>query len=148
MSGATISLTPIGLDRAIAKMQALTAFEVAELVDDASGILESSTKRRIGEEKTAPDGTPWPEWSDEYAATRGAHHSLLVNENNLLESVQSFSTGNEAIIGSNLVYAARRHFGGEELGFADPARAFLGMSGRDADDINELVTGRLEDLMQ
>lgn len=148
MSGATISLTPVGLDQAIAKMQALTAFEVAELVDDAGGILESSTKRRIGEEKTAPDGTPWPEWSDEYAATREGHHSLLVDENDLLESVQSFSTGSDAIVGSNLVYAARRHFGGEELGFADPGRPYLGMSGRDELDINDLVIGRLGDLLQ
>ena len=147
MSGATISLTTPGLDDAIIKLQAFTAFEMAELVDDVGAILESSTKARF-ESKTAPDGTPWPEWSEEYAATRKDHHSLLVNENDLLESIQSYSTGDEVIVGSNLVYAARRHFGGEELGHADPARPYLGMSDQDARDINALVTGRLEELVQ
>ena len=143
----SIKLTSQGLDAAIAKMQALAGFELAELVDDAGAVLESSTKRRINDEKSSPDGDAWAEWSGEYAETRHSGHSLLVGENDLLESVQNYSAGSDVIVGSNLVYAARRHFGGEELGFNDPARPFLGVSGRDASDIEHLVTGRLEEVL-
>ncbi|MFA0026812.1 phage morphogenesis protein, partial [Vibrio sp. 10N.261.49.A5] len=34
-----------------------------ELLDSLGGIVESQTRRRIADEKTAPDGSPWPGWS-------------------------------------------------------------------------------------
>lgn len=148
MAGVTTSLTTIGLDAAITKLSKLASFEMAQLAADAGGILESSTKGRF-ETKSAPDDEAWAPWSEAYAATRNSgKHSLLVGDNDLLESVQSYSTGSEAIVGSNLVYAAIQNFGGEEVGRAIPARPFLGLSDDDVADLRDLVTVQIGGLMQ
>lgn len=148
MAGVSFTVTDIGLDDAIMRLSKLQSFDMAELTDAASGLLESSVKHRIGEEKTAPDGTPWADWSQDYAETRGSQHSLLVGENNLLESVQSYATGTEAIVGTNLVYGAIHNFGGAEVGKNIPKRQFLGLSDIDVQDLHELVTGSLEEVFQ
>ncbi len=148
MAGAVLTVQTPGLDQAITKASNLRSFEMATLIDVSGAVIESSVKRRLNDEKTAPDGTPWPEWSEEYAATRGSEHSLLVDSNALLESVQSFSSGTEAIVGSNLVYAARRQFGGEELGYDDPARPFLGLSDLDEADLLDISADFLGGLLQ
>lgn len=147
MVGITTTLTAAGFDEAISKLGMLASFDMAELSADAGAILESSTKRRF-EIKRGPDGSAWADWSPEYAATRGDHHSLLVGENDLLTSIQSYATGTEAIVGSNLIYAAIQNLGGEEVGKNIPAREFLGVSDEDIIDLRHLVTGRLEDMLQ
>ncbi|MBT2131222.1 phage virion morphogenesis protein [Aliiroseovarius lamellibrachiae] len=147
MSGAILSLTTPGLDEAIKRLSVLPGFEMAELADDAAAILESSTRARF-ETKEAPDGTPWADWSDDYAATRGSNHSLLINEGEMRDSIASYATGDEAAVGSNLVYFAHQHFGGEEIDSGIPARPVLGMSDQDEQDIYDLATGRLEELLQ
>lgn len=148
MSGVTLSLTTPDLDQAIARLKGIAGFEMAELVDDAGAILESSTRARF-ETKVAPDGTDWAPWSEAYDETRNhGVHSLLVEEGDLLDSIASYSTGDEVMIGSNLVYAAHHQLGGEEIGTGIPARPYLGMSDEDELDLRDLVTGRLEDLLQ
>ncbi|MCW8843603.1 MAG: phage virion morphogenesis protein, partial [Rhodobacteraceae bacterium] len=80
--------------------------------------------------------------------TREDWHSLLVEEGGLRDSIASYSSGTEVEVGSNLIYAAHQHFGGDETGSGIPARPFLGISDQDESDLRELVTGRLEDLLQ
>jgi phage virion morphogenesis protein len=149
MSGVAFTLTTPGLDEAIAKLRGLVGFDMAELADNAGALIESGTRRRLQHEKSAPDGTPWEAWSEAYDETRNHDkHSLLVGEGDLLDSVQSYSTGDQAIVGSNLVYAAIQNLGGEEVGRDIPQREFLGLSAQDALDLNDLVTGTWEDLLQ
>lgn len=148
MSGVTASLTTLGLDHAIAQLSQLSGFEMAELTDDAGAILESSTRGRF-DTKTAPDGADWVDWSERYDETRShGTHSLLVEEGGLRDSIASYSTGSEVHVGSNLIYAAHHHFGGDEIGSGVPARPYLGVSDEDEIDLQDLVTGQLEDLMQ
>lgn len=147
MAGVTATLTTPGLDAAIKRLSRLDGFQAAELLDDAGAILESSTRRRF-ETKIAPDGAPWADWSDAYAGTREDHHSLLVSQGDMLDSIASYASGGEVHVGSNLIYAAHHHFGGDEIGSGIPARPYLGVSDEDERDLADLVTGRLEELLQ
>jgi phage virion morphogenesis protein len=148
MTGVTASLTTLGLDDAIRTLGTLAGFDMAQLADEAGALLESSTRRRF-ETKIAPDGEAWVPWSEAYDDTRDhSRHSLLVSEGDLLDSVQSYSTGTAAHVGSNLVYAAHHHFGGDEIGSGLPARPYLGVSAEDELDLSDLVTGRLQELLQ
>ncbi|MDF2186150.1 phage virion morphogenesis protein [Grimontia hollisae] len=67
---------------------------------------ETQTHRRIRDEKTAPDGTPWESWSDAYAKTRHGNHALLMGEGELDDSIQYLVKGNKVYVGSPLIYAA------------------------------------------
>lgn len=147
MAGVTASLTTEGLDAAIKRLSRLEGFQMAELTDAAGAILESSTRGRF-DTKIAPDGAAWVPWSEAYDDTREDRHSLLVEEGDLRDSIASYSTGGEVHVGSNLIYAAHHHFGGDEIGSGIPARPYLGISDDDEIDLADLVTGKLEELLQ
>lgn len=119
---------------------ALIAYEVGMLIED-------QTKLRVADEKTAPDGGAWPAWSEAYAETRKPHHSLLVDSGNpgLLESIQNYTTGMAAVVGTNLIYGAIHQFGSEDGSL--PAREYLGLSADNRTAIEDLVVGRVEDLL-
>lgn len=146
MSGIAASLTTMGLEEAIAKLGRVAGFDMAELADDAGAILESSSRGRF-DTKEAPDGSDWPAWSEAYDDTREDHHSLLVNEGDLRDSIASYASASEVEIGANLVYAAHQHFGGEETGSNIAPRPYLGVSSEDEIDLRDLVTGKLEGAM-
>lgn len=77
----------------------------AELLDTLGAVVESQTRRRIADEKTAPDGSPWPDWSDDYAKSRHGNQSMLQGEGDLLDSIQYIVQKNQVRIGSPLAYA-------------------------------------------
>jgi len=124
-----------------------------ELMENIAALVESQTRRRIQEEKTSPDGEPWPEWSEDYAESKHgadrAHwdiiphgtaspqggHSYLQLDGGLLDSITSEATADEAIVGSNLVYAAAQHFGGDGI----RPRPYLGLSSDNEAEIVELI---------
>lgn len=136
---AGVTLTPDGLDAALNQARAgIGVFGHAELFDGIGALLESSTRERF-ETKTGPDGQAWPEWSEEYALDREAHHSLLVGEGDFQDSNQFYAGANEVGVGSNLVYAAIHQMGGEEVGMNIPARPYLGLSDEDRSAISALI---------
>lgn len=110
-----------------------------DLLEQLAGVAESQTRRRISDEQETPDGEPWQAWSANYAATRHGGQALLQGDGNLVDSITSEIEGDEALIGSNLVYAAIHQFGGTPdmaPGPAGiPARAYLGFS---RDNLNEI----------
>jgi len=78
----------------------------AELLDTIGAVAESQTRRRITDEKTAPDGSPWASWSDAYAATRHGNQSLLQSsQTGLLDSIEHQVERGKVRIGSALAYA-------------------------------------------
>lgn len=77
----------------------------AELLDAMGAIVESQTRRRIADEKTAPDGSPWPDWSPQYAKTRHGNQSLLQGGGDLLDSITYVVQRNQVRIGSPLPYS-------------------------------------------
>lgn len=77
----------------------------AELLGSIGAVVESQTRRRISDEKTAPDGTPWAPWSDAYAKTRHGGQSLLQGDGDLLDSIEYQVQRNSVRVGSPLAYA-------------------------------------------
>lgn len=148
MAGLTFALDVRGVPAVTGMLGRLSRLDMGELAFNIGALLESSTQRRIADEKTAPDGTPWEPWSEDYAATRSGRHSLLVYEGDLRDSIQNVSTADEAIVGTNLVYGAIHQFGGEEVGKSIPARPYLGLSDRDREDIDDLVIGELREIVR
>lgn len=132
----------------VSALMRLTNDELALIAYEIGALIEDQTKLRIADEKTAPDGSSWPAWSEAYAETRKPHHSLLVDQGNpgLLESIQNYTTGMQAVVGTNLVYGAIHQFGSEDGTL--PAREYLGLSADNRTAIEDLVVGRIEELLQ
>jgi phage virion morphogenesis protein len=91
--------------------------------------LVEQTRRRIQVEKTDPDGNPWEKWSTDYAATRGAAHSLLIDSGDLLKSIKASVTKDGVSVTSDRDYALAVH----------AERPFLGVSDSNSDEISELM---------
>ena len=113
------------------------------LLEQLAGVAESQTRKRINEEQQSPAGEPWQAWSADYAATRHGGQSLLQGEGELVDSITSEIEGDEALIGSNLVYAAIHQHGGTPdmaPGPAGiPAREYLGFSQDNLDEIEAVA---------
>ncbi|BCS94612.1 Mu phage tail completion protein GpG [Desulfoluna limicola] len=121
------------------RLDRLTHLALDDLLDNMGSEVENQTRRRISDEKTAPDGSDWPEWSERYAATREEHHSLLQGEGDLLDSMTYDVEGDAVVVGSPLVYAAIQHFGGEAVGKALPPHPYLGLSDENEEDLMALI---------
>lgn len=77
----------------------------ASLLESIGAVVESQTRRRISDEKTAPDGTPWAPWSAAYGKTRHGNQSLLQGDGDLLDSIEYQVQRNKVRVGSALAYA-------------------------------------------
>ncbi|ROH88630.1 phage virion morphogenesis protein [Stagnimonas aquatica] len=112
MSGALLELDISQLDMAQARLNRLADFDRLELLQGLAAMIESQTRERIEAGGPGPDGTPWPAWSDRYAATRAGGQSLLMDSGLLLGSITSSVDGDSMLIGSNRVYARIHQEGG------------------------------------
>ncbi|HBD18678.1 MAG TPA: phage virion morphogenesis protein [Arenimonas sp.] len=137
MAGAGIHIDLSGIKALERRLAALGGFDAGDLLDVIGAQVESQARRRISEEKQAPDGAAWPNWSEEYAATRHSGHSLLEGEGDLIGSLDHVVSGNEVEIGSNLIYAATHQFGDEERNIQ--ARPYLGLSAGDEAEIERTI---------
>lgn len=125
------------LDRLNRRLADFGRLDTRRLMHAVGAEVETQTRRRIADEKTAPDGTPWAPWSPGYADTRDAGDSLLQDEGHLLDSIHAFVylDGQGVEVGSNLVDAAIHQWGGEPVGSHIPARPYLGLSADNEADV-------------
>lgn len=150
MSGVGLQWQMPDLPALQARLARLQHMDMRELLDGIGHEVETQTKRRITEEKTAPDGKAWPAWSPRYAATRHAGNSLLVDEGHLRDSItHNVASGGRTVdIGSNLVYARIHQFGGEGAGKpALPARPYLGLSAANRQDVHAVASHWLDSFL-
>lgn len=135
-----------------ARIQALGNIDRSELLEGLAAEVESQTRRRLSEEKTAPDGTPWSAWTDDYAATRHGGHSLLESSGALIDSIESVVSDDSVEIGSNLIYAAIHNLGGTEDMAPAPAgipqREYLGFSDNNLADLQYVVDDFIDAAIQ
>ncbi|RAI38163.1 phage virion morphogenesis protein [Rhodoplanes elegans] len=147
-----------GLDQLNALTSRLSGAETEELMTEIGGILEASTRERISETKTSPDGAAW-------APNRAGTSILLESGRHLLDSIAFIAGADQVEVGSSWEYAhvhqdgatitpktARRlvfKVGGKTV-FARsvtiPARPFVGFSAEDREKVERLATdwlGRL-----
>jgi phage virion morphogenesis protein len=136
-----------GIERLALRIGKLASAQRGELLDAIGFEVENQTRRRIADEKRAPDGTPWPDWSPRYAQTRHGGHSMLQGEDDLLDSIQYLVRGDQVEVGSNLVYAAIHQFGGAEVGMPIPARPYLGLGPENDADLLAVVEDYLDQVL-
>ncbi|EGU37663.1 phage virion morphogenesis protein, partial [Vibrio scophthalmi] len=94
------------LNRLNRMMDNVAAIDTEQMMLKVSGLMESQTRNRIANEKTSPDGVPWPVWSQGYAKGREGGHALLEASGLLLDSLSNYATKTEAVTGSNRDYAS------------------------------------------
>ena len=154
MAGLSIEVESAGLRRLEARLALIADFSSAAgaqrpLLESAAAEVEGQTHRRIREGGPAPDGSPWPEWSEAYAATRHGGHGLLFGEGGLDDAIQALVDGDEAEVGTNLVYGAIHQFGGAEAGRPGlRPRAYLGLSAEGEADLDAIIDALLEGQIQ
>jgi len=137
---------PVGLDiqvdagsiqRLQERLRAIQHLPLHSLREDLAAEVVSQTQRRISDEKTDPDGNAWEGWSTGYAAKRRSGHSLLMNEGDLVSDIHYQVSASEAIVGSNLIYAATHQMGDDSRNIK--ARPFLGVSNDNETDLVRIL---------
>lgn len=119
------------------RVQSLSDYDREQLLDALGAEIESQIRRRITDEKTSPDGVPWPALTEDYAKRKAQKSGggLLEYSGAFLDSIQYQVVDDTVESGSNLVQAAHLNFGGEEIGTNMPAREYLGFSPENFDDL-------------
>lgn len=160
MSGVSVVADLSGLKLAEDFLARLAAFDESELLTAIGAMGESQTRRRIPDEKTAPDGTAWP-------ANKEGTSILMRTGGNLLGSVAYIVGASEVAWGASWEFAHIHQDGAKisaknakALRFLSgggtlyrksvtiPARPFVGMSEDNRQEIEELVTDVFGKLLQ
>lgn len=160
--GVSIAVDAASYEAAIARLRPFISFDPAPLMEQIAGLGASQTERRLTDEKTAPDGTPW-------APNRAGTPTLVETGQHLLRSVAFYASAEEAVWGASWEFAHVHQEGavitpryGQALKFwfvkgghtefvvaksvTIPARPFVGLSTENRVEIEDLVTdhfGRL-----
>lgn len=160
MSGICFTVDASDLQRVTKRLEPLFDFDGTELMTAIAALGESQTRRRIEEEKTAPDGTPW---KPNHAGTP----ILVATGQHLLSSLIWTSSTTDAEWGATWEYAHVHQDGmtivpktAEKLVFqmggrtvfakevTIPARPFVGLSDDNEQEIVELVTDHFGSMFQ
>lgn len=164
MSGVALVVDLIDLPAVEALVTRLERFDAADLLTDIAAIGEMQTRRRIEEEKTAPDGTVWK-------PNRAGTPILLRTGEHLRDSIASSATATSAEWGSSWEYAHVHEDGavirpryGQALKFwfvtdgatafvtakqvTIPRRPFVGLSAENGREIEAICTDHLGRLVR
>lgn len=111
----------------------------SSLLDAAGDLGERQTRKRIEREKRSPDGVAWAAWSPDYAATRGAGQSLLIDTGDLLRSITWSDSGMVVRrVGTPQDYAEFVHANRPFVGVSDDnLREFADLGERELRDVLE-----------
>lgn len=159
MSNVVLDVTTEGLDEAILKIEGIADAPRLELMEGISRLVQEQTRRRIEEEKTAPDGSAW---KPNIAGT-----SIMFQSGALSRSIDYVATETTSEVGSGLIYARIHNDGGvitpksaNALAFqignrlvmtgsvTMPQRQFLGLSADNERDIVEAAEDWVGRLLQ
>lgn len=147
-----------GFEAVEAALARLDPFQGEALLEGLARLLQEQTRRRLLEEKRAPDGNPW--------RPNRTSTPILYRSGALARSIDYAVSGRQIRVGSGLVYAGLHHQGGTivpkqarrlafrlggRLVFARrvvlPARPFLGISAGNAEDLLDAVARFLQRLL-
>lgn len=148
----SITMDVTGLEGILKTLRPIFDFEPTELMTAIAALGESQTRRRISEEKTAPDGTPWQPNSQ-------GTPILVETGQHLLYSVAWTASASEAewgaawehahvhqngmVIVPKQAKALAFQLGGKTVtakSVTIPARPFVGLSAENEQEILDLVT--------
>lgn len=158
-TGVSITVDLSEFDAQLARLGPVLDPDVAELTASIGALGESQTRRRITDEKTAPDGTPWQ-------PNRAGTSILHKSGRNLLDSVAFVSDNDSTEWGATWEFAHVHQDGAvieprtaKMLRFQGPAgpvfakkvtipaRPFVGLSDANRSEIEDLVTDFFGDLL-
>jgi phage virion morphogenesis protein len=157
MDGVRIEVTLQDFPLMMAAFAGLAAAssDMTPLMEEIAFYGENSTKYRISVSNMGPDGVPW---QPSLRVRRGGGHTLY-ESHRLNDSISSEATANQAMWGTNVIYARVHQEGatihakeggklrfelpGLGLMFRDevtiPARPFLGFSSEDQEEIASIA---------
>ena len=149
MAGVTLTQDTKGLEDLAERLNQLASADYDDLLEQIGSTVESQTRRRLSEEKEAPDGSPWEPLSNDWAARKSQRSSggMLEYQGHLLDSIAYQVTGDEVEIGTGLIYGAIHQLGGESVGKPIPARPYLGLSSDNENELNEVIEAWLNQLL-
>ncbi|MFT4162855.1 phage virion morphogenesis protein [Shinella sp.] len=101
---AVLEVFETGLQEALLKIDGIANAPTGELMEGIGRLVQGQTRRRITDEKTAPDGSAWK-------ANR-AGTSILYASGALADSIDYVASTGSVIVGSGLVYARIHQEGG------------------------------------
>lgn len=153
--GVSIALDGSSLEAAMRQLRAFVSFDPAPLMEEIAALGESQTRRRISDEKTAPDGTPWQ-------PNRAGTPILTETGQHLLASVAFYSSSEEAVWGASWEHAHVHQEGAvitaknapyltffaggawrSKKSVTIPARPFVGLSDDNRAEIEDLVSDHM-----
>jgi len=125
-----------------ARLNRLVKFDPAEMLDEIGQALVSSTTLRF-KRSVDPAGMPWLELADATKTERrGSTPKPLVDRGHLRDSITHRVSGDEVVVGTNMIYGAIHQFGGKAgrgKKVTIPARPYLGISRDDEAEINDIA---------
>lgn len=139
MTSTALQIDLHGLDAIRRRVEVLGQMDLSPAEAELAATVESQTRRRLGSEKRAPDGSAWPEWRGNYVGVK-----MLERSGALIDSIQVLDASDHYEVGSDLVYAAIHQFGGAEVGIDLPAREYLGISEDNEAELAEVLDAWVE----
>ncbi|WP_319774470.1 phage virion morphogenesis protein [Breoghania sp.] len=159
MAGVAIDIDVNDLVQQSARITGVIDAPLDQLAEGIGRLVQEQTRRRIEEEKTAPDGTSWK--------ANNAGTSILYAEGHLSRSVDYIASSTGVTVGSGLVYARIHQKGGEikpvnakllrfTVGNATvfaskvtmPRRQWLGLSDENKSDVEAATVDWMRSLLQ
>lgn len=159
MAGIDLEVFDSGLEAALNGLNGIANAPLDELGEGIGRLVQEQTRRRIRDEKEAPDGTAWKE--------NAAETSILYASGALYRSIDYAASWGSVKVGSALVYARIHQQGGKiepksakALAFkiggqfrmvksvTMPARPYLGLSSDNRSEIVETTEDWLGGLVQ
>lgn len=162
MSGVSITMQirDAEVRRGFRKLERLMTDTTPVMAAIGTGLVGSTHMRFVTQ--TDPEGQAWAALNPGYAADK-RNSRILTESGRLRDSINSRSSNDEVLVGTNVIYAGIHQFGGTILPKATthlwfriggalikaakvtlPARPFLGISSDDEAMIAETVFGFLE----
>ena len=113
MAGATLEFDGVGALAVINEAAAATADPTQMLREMGEYLAFQALPRRF-ESQSAPDGTPWQALSPRYLRRKKKNQDKILVLNGYLRNGMRFQVdGGDLLVGTNMVYGAIHHFGGD-----------------------------------
>lgn len=113
MAGATLEFDGTGALAIINEAAAATANPQQMLRDMGEYLAFQALPKRF-ESQSAPDGTPWQALSPSYLRRKKKNQNKILVLNGYLSNGMRFQVdGGDLLVGTNMIYGAMHHFGGQ-----------------------------------
>ena len=144
MAGINISVDVSQLQPLQARLRGLAGMDTSTLMPQLGEYLLRSTQERFQTE-TGPSGTKWDALKPKTLKYKKENRDKILTLSGVMGSVRMHyqATATQAVVYNVAKYAATHQFGRGNI----PARPFLGISRRDADEINAIALDWLQKLL-